>query len=148
MSQVRECRREAGSLQTCQLSELTTVCCVFARHFNQNGEARILFHKGCDVTVDGACEQISLPVTKDTSIFNLRRSFANGDGINGLPRAISASRHYEHYPKLLGALCSTPLRRLYVLALKEGFRIAENPSPNDRIAQTLEIRWLRARSVR
>ncbi len=49
------------------------------------------FHQGCDVTVAGAGEQISLPMTRNGAVFNLCRSFPNGDGINDLTLGLSTS---------------------------------------------------------
>ncbi len=49
------------------------------------------FHQGCDMTVFAACEQIALPMTWNSAVFNLRRSFANRDGIDDLPAGLSRS---------------------------------------------------------
>jgi hypothetical protein len=39
-------------------------CCIFAGHFDQDGETRVWFHESCDVAVAGSAEQISLPIIK------------------------------------------------------------------------------------
>ncbi len=56
--------------------------CVFAGHFDQEGKTRISFHQRCDVTVPGASEQIALPMTGNSAVFDLCRSFPDGDGID------------------------------------------------------------------
>ena len=63
--------------------------CVLAGHFDEDGETRMSFHQGCDVTVAGAAEQISLPMTRDGTIFNLCRPLADGDGIDDLTAGLS-----------------------------------------------------------
>src|ERR1039458_5815008 len=65
--------------------------CVFAGHFDEHGETRMTFHQGCDVTVFAACEQVTLPMTGNSAVFNLRRSFANRDGIDDLTSRLSRS---------------------------------------------------------
>ena len=42
------------------------------------------------MTVFAACEQIALPVTGNSAVLNLRRSFADRDGINDLTAGLSA----------------------------------------------------------
>jgi hypothetical protein len=64
---------------------------VFAGHFDQHGETRMSFHQGYDMTVFAACEQIALPMTGNSAVFNLRRSFANRDGIDDLTAGLSRS---------------------------------------------------------
>ena len=49
------------------------------------------FHQGCDVTVAGAGEQITFPMTGNRAVFNLCRPLANGDGINDLPLGLPAA---------------------------------------------------------
>ena len=56
-----------------------------------DGEARMPFHQGCDVTVGGAAEQIALPVARNGAVFNLCRSFSDRDGIDDLTLGLSAS---------------------------------------------------------
>jgi hypothetical protein len=65
--------------------------CVLAGYLDQDGKARVSFYQGCDVAVAGAAEQISLPVTRDGTIFNLCRPLADGDGIDDLTSGLSAS---------------------------------------------------------
>ena len=65
--------------------------CVFAGHFDQDDKTRMSFHQGSDVTVAGAAEQVSLPVTGDGTIFNLCRSLADGDGIDDLTSGLSTN---------------------------------------------------------
>jgi hypothetical protein len=43
------------------------------------------------MTVFAACEQIALPMTGNSAVFNLHRSFANRDGIDDLPAELSRS---------------------------------------------------------
>ena len=43
------------------------------------------------MTVPAACEQIALPMTGNSAVFNLRRSFANRDSIDDLPTRLSRS---------------------------------------------------------
>src|SRR5271170_6273797 len=65
--------------------------CVLAGHFDQDGETQMSFHQGCDVTVAGAAEQISLPMTRNGTIFNLcrptslRRQYATSSGSANKP---------------------------------------------------------------
>ena len=66
--------------------------CVFAGHFDQRGKTRMTFHQGGDVTVLGAAEQIALPMTGNSAVFNLRRSFPDGDGIDDLTARLSPAR--------------------------------------------------------
>jgi hypothetical protein len=56
--------------------------CVLTAHFDQDGETRMPFHQGGDVTVLDAAEQIALPMTSDGAVFNLCGSFPDGDGID------------------------------------------------------------------
>ena len=63
--------------------------CVFAGYFDEHGKTRMSFHQGCDVTVFAACEQVALPMTGNSAVFNLRRSFANRDSIDDLPARLS-----------------------------------------------------------
>ena len=49
------------------------------------------FHQGCDVTVAGAGEQIALPSTGNSTIFNFCRSLPNRDDIDDLAVGLSAS---------------------------------------------------------
>ena len=49
------------------------------------------FHQGGDVTVAGAREQITLPMTGNGAVFNLRRPPPDRDGINDLTLGLSAS---------------------------------------------------------
>ena len=65
--------------------------CVFAGHFDEHDKTRMTFHQGCDVTILRACKQIALPMTGNGAVFNLRRSFANRDGIDDLTVGLSAS---------------------------------------------------------
>ena len=65
--------------------------CIFAGHFDQHGETRMPFHQGCDMTVLAAAEQIALPMTGNGAVINLRRSFANRDGIDDLPAGLPVS---------------------------------------------------------
>ena len=64
---------------------------ILAGHFDQYGETRMSFHQGCDVTVLYAAEQIALPMTGDSTIFNLCRPFPDGDGIDDLTSGLSVS---------------------------------------------------------
>src|SRR4030088_2514076 len=65
--------------------------CVFAGHFDQHGETRMSFHQGCDMTIPAAAKQVALPMTGNSAVFNLRRSFPNRDGINDLTSRLSVS---------------------------------------------------------
>jgi hypothetical protein len=49
------------------------------------------FHQCCDVTVPGAGEQIALPMTGNSAVFNFCGPFPNGDGIDDLTSGLSAS---------------------------------------------------------
>jgi hypothetical protein len=49
------------------------------------------FHQGCDVTVAGAGEQITLPMTGNSAVFDFCGSFPDGDGIDELTVGLSAS---------------------------------------------------------
>jgi hypothetical protein len=60
-------------------------------YFDQHGKTRMSFHQGCDVTVAGAAEQISLLMPGDGTVFNLCRPCADGDGIDDLTAGLSAS---------------------------------------------------------
>src|SRR5579863_806193 len=90
-SQVNERRRVAGSLSTCLLSAATTVVVSLLGTLMSMIETRVSFHQGCDVSVFTACEQIAFPVTRNSAVFNLRRSFPDGDGIDDLTMGFSAS---------------------------------------------------------
>ena len=65
--------------------------CVFAGHFDQDDKTRMSFHQGCDVTVAGAYEQITLPMTGNSAVFHFYRSFPDGDGIDDLTMGLSVS---------------------------------------------------------
>ena len=65
--------------------------CIFTGHFDEHDETRVSFHQGCDMSVFAACEQVALPVTRNSAVFNLGRSFTNRDGINDLTSRLSRS---------------------------------------------------------
>ena len=65
--------------------------CVFAEYFDQDGKTRMPFHQGCDVTIFGAAEQIALPMTGNSAVFNFYRSFPDRDGIDDLTSGLSVS---------------------------------------------------------
>src|ERR1700688_4551564 len=62
---------------------------VFAGHFHQCDKTRMAFDQGGDVTVVGTAQQIALPMTGNGSVFDLRRPFPDGDGIDDLTHAVS-----------------------------------------------------------
>jgi hypothetical protein len=51
---------------------------------DQHGEARMALHQSRNVGVLGPGQQIPFPVAGNRSVFYLRRSFADGDGIDDL----------------------------------------------------------------
>jgi len=61
---------------------------VLTGHFDEHGKTRVSFHQGCDMTIFAACEQIPLPMIGNSAVFNLRRSFANRDGIDDLTSTV------------------------------------------------------------
>ena len=65
--------------------------CVFAGHFDQEGETRMSFHQGCDVTVFSAAEQVALPMTGNSAVFNLCRPFPDRYCIDDLTAELSVS---------------------------------------------------------
>ncbi len=58
---------------------------------HQDGETRMSFHQGCDVTVAGAGEQTALPMAGNGAVLNLRRPFADRYGIDDLTLGLTAS---------------------------------------------------------
>jgi hypothetical protein len=79
-------------------------CCIFAGHFDEHGKMRMSFHQGCDMTVFAACGQVALPMTGNSAVFNLRRSFANRDGIDDLTSILSRSPRVSWWRTLTGRL--------------------------------------------
>jgi hypothetical protein len=65
--------------------------CIFTGHFDEHDETRVSFHQSGDMSVFTACEQIALPVTGNSAVFNLGRPFPNRDGIDDLTVGLSAS---------------------------------------------------------
>ena len=58
---------------------------------DEHDETRVSLHQSCDMGIFAACEQIALPMTGNSAVFNLGRSFANRDGIDDLTVGLSAS---------------------------------------------------------
>src|SRR5690349_4051494 len=56
---------------------------IFARHFHQHGNTRMTLYQRGHVAVARPTQQITLPMTGNGTIFDFRRSFADGDGIDG-----------------------------------------------------------------
>ena len=73
-----------GASQSCgEFANLPGQCVddgrrVLAWYFYQDGETRVPFHQGCDMTVAGAAEQVAFPVTRDGAIFLFCGPFADG----------------------------------------------------------------------
>ncbi len=57
---------------------------VLAGHLDQHGKARMALHQSGNVGVLGTGQQIPFPMAGNRSVFHLRRSFADGDGIDDL----------------------------------------------------------------
>ncbi len=49
------------------------------------------FHRSCDVTVFSAAEQVALPITGDSAVFNLCRPFPDRYCIDDLTAELSVS---------------------------------------------------------
>ena len=62
---------------------------VFAGHLYQRGKTRMTFHQGRYVTVLCAGNEITLPMTRNGSVLDLRRSFPDGDGIDDCAARLS-----------------------------------------------------------
>jgi hypothetical protein len=60
------------------------------------------FHQSCDVTVLVAAQQIALPMAGNGSIFDFRRSFADGNGIDDLAARVPVDTRVPRaaYPPL------------------------------------------------
>src|ERR1700760_389656 len=63
----------------------------YLRAKDQHSETRMSFHQGCDVTVLAASEQVALPMTGNSAVFNLGRPFPDRDGIDDLTARLSRS---------------------------------------------------------
>ena len=57
---------------------------VLAGHLHQHAETRMTLHQLRHAAVARPAQQIALPMAGDGSIFDLRRSFADGNGIDDL----------------------------------------------------------------
>ena len=68
-SQVKDRLREAGSLRTCRVGAATTVPVSLLRTLTG------MVKRECRST------SFALPMTRDGAVFNIRGSFADGDGI-------------------------------------------------------------------
>ena len=64
---------------------------VFAGHFYERGKTRMALHQARYVTVLCAAKEIALPMTGNGAVFNFRRPFPDGDGIDDLTAGLSAN---------------------------------------------------------
>jgi len=62
---------------------------ILIRNLDQHHVARMALDKSCDVAVPRPADQVALPMARDRTIFNRRRSCADGDGILDLAEAVS-----------------------------------------------------------
>jgi hypothetical protein len=82
--------QHAGSLRTCRLSAATTAALSLLGTFYERGETGVTLYQGDDVTVARTAEQIALPMTRNGAVFDFRRPFPCGDGIDDLTAGMPA----------------------------------------------------------
>ena len=68
---------------------------VFAKHLDQGGKTRMTFHQGCDVTVLGAADKITLPMTRNGTVLDFCGPFPDRDGLDDLPARLSANTRVQ-----------------------------------------------------
>ena len=90
-SQVSERRNVAGSWRTCWLRAATTVAVSLPDTFTSMTEARMTLHQRGHVAVARPAQQIALPMAGNGTIFDFRRSFADGNGIDDLALRVSVN---------------------------------------------------------
>ena len=64
---------------------------VFAGHLHQHAETRMTLHQSGDVTVARPAQQIALPMPGNGTIFDFRRSVADGDSIHDPALGVSVN---------------------------------------------------------
>src|SRR3981189_2588969 len=62
---------------------------ILVRNLDQHHVARMALDKRCDITVPRSTDQVALPMAWHRTIFNRRRSLANGYGILDLAEPVS-----------------------------------------------------------
>src|SRR3981081_4442177 len=62
---------------------------ILVRNLDQHHVARMALDKRCDITIPRSTDQVALPMAWHGTIFNRRRSLANGHGILDLTESVS-----------------------------------------------------------
>src|SRR3979490_2985807 len=79
---------------------------ILVRNLDQHHVARMALDKRCDITIPRSTDQVALPMAWHGTIFNRRRSLANGHGILDLTESVSFHACLDRRTVRLALSCS------------------------------------------
>src|SRR5580693_1573794 len=93
-------------------------------------------HQRRDVAVLSTAQQIAFPMTRNRSVFRLRRSFADGNGIDDLPAGLSVFARVSR-----AAHASLRPQMVHELFFQRSSRLNEQAAVNSLVGHTHARCW-------